>query len=737
VIHSAGLPVLSGGAVAAADPNPTDRSPNMMLKRSGILVVSFLVASVARAQLMPRLHYHFNDGGAPIFAMNVGTLLPAASPMTGYNLTGAGANGTSCLIGIGGTTNEVTTPLALTQGNNSWTIGFAIKNAVAGGINMVCSENVTTGFRIFTGGAAGAGNVRLTGTSLPTIDVIGGAGDAGWVHVAFVHDTAANLVRAYLNGVLVSSTAAPSINLVSGNALRIGRLGTTCLLAGTLIDDFRYYDAVVPTYGIAQWSKAALDPAAEFDRLMISEVSAAHPVGIEITNHAPGPGGPLIQGWSVKWMTATTTILSDPINIFLGAGEIFVVMGNPGVEPLPPGTQVLNLFPGGLPAPTGDFTVALLNEYGDILDEVQVDSPTIGTPPFAGGRFRGGVAPPTSGALPSLERVWGLDSDSGRDWTARSVRTFGRENTNDGTRGTDPLAIPVVRINEIDDNPDYVELFAPAGTAADVSNWFLLVSPSPGTAQTKLLLPAGTTVPSNGYLVLGGAATPPAEIPGTITYLVLPGLSFGSQAWSCALYDTFGRVVDLVRATSSTGDNVHNFPRAPSHHSDFFGAAGRDIGGDSAVGRSSSSGDTNTGANLFPIFTRTMGAANSSTTQGGTGGWGATIDVRVNATWSGTGFQAIINAPSQSGATWNFLVSTVHSNGLGILLGLGSDALVNFPMFYNVPPFSGTLGFNGSGRIDFPSGTLPLGAINADFVFLLQNASGAILTRTLVLEFDT
>jgi hypothetical protein len=417
-----------------------------------VFVTALLMPPAARAQQLPLVHYHFNDLGAQGQIQSVGTLTPSLSPLVGFNITGTGANGTSCLTGTGGTTSEIVTHLPLNQGNASWTIGFAIKNASAGAFNYAFSEG-SGGFRAFTGGGAGAGNLRLTGAGAPTIDIAGGAGDAGWVHVAFVHDSAANVIRAYLNGIQVSSTAATALNLASGNPLVIGRQGTTCLLPGTLIDDFRFYGAALSANDVMRCSNAALDPKPEFRKMMVSEVSWASPRGIEITNHDTSTL--ILTGWSVKWQAGTLVTLSTPLNVTIGPDESIMVISNAGVEPLPTGTTALNLFPGGLPQPTFGFTIALLDHVGNVVDEVQVTDPSSSSvPTCAGGKFRGTIEQSTLSGPRSVERLWGLDSDGGRDWTQQKTRTFGKENTNEGARGTEPGAPFTIRINEIDDSPD-------------------------------------------------------------------------------------------------------------------------------------------------------------------------------------------------------------------------------------------------------------------------------------------
>jgi hypothetical protein len=132
-----------------------------------------------------------------------------------------------------------------------------------------------------------------------------------------------------------------------------------------------------------------------------------------------------------------------------------------------------------------------------------------------------------------------------------------------------------------------------------------------------------------------------------------------------------------------------------------------------------------------------MGSANLLTTQAGPAGHGDSFDVRLNEMAAGQGFQVIMNAgPAASSQTYNFFVSIGHSLGQGPFFGLGADALANFPLFYNVPPFSGLLDATGSARFEFNPGTFVPG-IEADFIFLRQLPGGALAARTLVIAFDT
>jgi hypothetical protein len=703
-----------------------------------------LAAGLAPAQ-GPVLHYAFDEGGSPATTDNVGSFAPGASPILGgMTMTSNSANGTPCLVGVGGSTSEVTTPYTVNLGNASWTLGFFIDNSAnPDGFQYVMGENLNGGWRVFTNGGAGMGNIRMAGGGITTADIDGGAGDSGWVHVAWVHDTLVNRIYAYLDGVNVLTVLNANPSLTSGAAMHIGRNLGSSLLAGTRLEDFRFYERALSTSEVAAWSAGGTSSVADFSKVMISEVSPGTPDCVELTNHDSAVLA--LTGWRVKWRVGSTFTTSTPLNVSIAPGESIVVTHvTPSNDPIPPGTQVLNRFTGPTVTTDTAFSVGLLDAIGTVVDEVRVAGPSGLTQPGPlGGRFRGTASWaqifPAGGTFMSFERIWGLDSDAGADWTQQAVRSLGRENRSSGPRGVDPIAVSVVRINEIDDSPDLIELFNPGTIPAYVGEAFLIMHSNQGANAVLRSIPTGTFVPPNGFLVLGEAVTPPTEIPPGVGYLNIGTMPFTSNPLSCALYDRFGRLLDVVRTTSASGQVVHNHPRAPSHWGDFGGAAGRnDNGGDDAIGRDQNGSDTNTGADFRPIYARTMGSVNTAASFAGAGGFGDRFDVRLNETAAGQGLQAIINAgPALTISKYNFLVSSTHSNGLGPFFGLGADAFTNLPVFYDVPPFSGFLDYAGSGRIDFDPGSLPPG-VNADFIFVLQDpGTSALLLRTLVLEFDT
>jgi hypothetical protein len=473
------------------------------------------------------------------------------------------------------------------------------------------------------------------------------------------------------------------------------------------------------------------------EKLMITEVSWGEPDGVEITNFAPATLS--LAGMRIVWNDGTA-VTSQPLSGTLAPGRsVIVTEANPqSIPEAPMGTVILALLP--VLNTTGQaFSVALRNSGGQILDEVRVSNMGgSNSLPGLGGTWRG-VA--RRGLVPGsvcVERIWGLDSDSGLDWTEESVRSFGLENRSSGPRGTDTVLFPSVRISEIDDSPDYVEIYNPASTV-NLQNWFFLYSAGQGLPLVRVNpFPGTQSLAPGAYLVIGNNATRPVETPTSVTYVNLAAVGGGSFAftgdeYTCALYDGLGHLIDVVRAGGGNDTVVHNHPRAPSHWSDFTGAAIRLSGiGGGSLGRRTSA---KTGSAWMPLFVRSMGLSNTEWV--GTSGLGGSLDVRMNETAAGDGMTIIINGGTASdGSHYSFLFSAGHREGWGPVFGLGPDAIQNWLFVLALPPFSGTLDDRGSARVDLPPGSMPPG-FQADCLFILQDGAGLLRDRTAILEFDT
>jgi hypothetical protein len=697
----------------------------------------------------PLLRYPFDEGGAPASTRNFGSLATGSSPLAGHTLGGRALNGSFALTGVPGAANQVTTPFLVNLGNSSFTLGFCLNTQANNGVfQYIGGDGAGSGWRIFINGSAGVGNIRMTGFGT-TLDIAGGAGATGWAHVVWAYDAGAGQVRGYLNGVATSSGAAGPLALNSGLTYLIGRhsAAATSLQAGSLVDDFRLYDRALSVAEIGRWAEHC---RVEFRKVMLTEVSWGDPDGVEITNFTSAAVN--LNNWRVRWQDSAGTILtSSPINVVIGANEAIVV-GETGVFPgILPGVQVLPRLP-SIGATSEPITVGLFDTADTVVDEVRVSDTGGAHPGFTfGGSFRGlavrGVVSGTSFEV-GVERIWGLDSNSGGDWTDQPNRSLGLENRSSGPRGTDPISIASVRITETDDSPDFIELRNNGAGSVNLQDWFLHCSAFNNSSHDVIRpFATSTSMPAGTFLVLGDGAAMPAELPGGVPYInVAPSnIPWVGSEYDCALYDRFGRLVDLMRTTGPTSEMLHNEPRAPSHWADFLGGAGRaDFSGspaDDAVARISVTTDSDRGSDWAPCFGRTMGSSNTNLvlSEAGHGLSGAFQDLDVRVTeglFTGDGNSVIINAgPTRAGATYSFFISLANLQGTGPMLGLGPDAILNYLTFSVIPPFTGTLDAQGSARYDFPIGTVPSG-IHGECIFVLLQ-SGQLAARTLVVPFDT
>ncbi len=505
------------------------------------------------------------------------------------------------------------------------------------------------------------------------------------------------------------------------------------------------YDGACNSIGRYRTFEVRIPPAT--GRVLISEVYAGTPVSVELTNY--GTGSMATTGWRVVYSDATIAYSSTALDTSIPAGHRIIVKEPGGtISEAPPGTILLNNFP-SIASTTGDITVALVSGTGQIIDEVRIaGSDGIYNDPGLGGKFRGYVRNVQTGTFVSVtaaERIEGLDSNSGSDWTANNGRSLGLENRNSGQRGIDTIPAYAVKINEIDDSPDYIEMVNRGQTSVNLNGWYLLASAVQGGAHAHIRpnwdsgLNTGI-IGSQTYVVLGDTSTAPAEKPSGVRYIDVttegyPGLPFTTSEYDCALYDHYGRLVDIVRSTGHDDAVAHNHPRAPSGTTDFIGAGQRGTAGDQAFGRRIAI-DNDLGTDWKPMSTRTMGSPNPVTfvSQSPL----SPLDVRFHDTAQGGGLTMILNAEAtNAGALWTFTFSYGHLSGTGPLLGLGSEALSIYQTLSTTPPFFGTLDSRGHARLDVDPGSIPLG-VDLDAIFFLQDPTSLAYTAiSYILEFDT
>ncbi len=135
--------------------------------------------------------------------------------------------------------------------SESWTISLCISNAgSSSSIGYFFGDVSASSFRCLTNGAAGAGNLLLRG---PFADVfVLNAVKATPNVTTFVYDAAASQLRAYLNGVLVTTVAQGPFSLSGSGPFKVcGYSNSPGAPAGTVIDEFRMYNRALSATEIA------------------------------------------------------------------------------------------------------------------------------------------------------------------------------------------------------------------------------------------------------------------------------------------------------------------------------------------------------------------------------------------------------------------------------------------------------------------------------------------------------
>ncbi|MCW3103862.1 MAG: hypothetical protein JWO09_2302 [Bacteroidetes bacterium] len=225
------------------------------MKRTLTLFLFLLALSHSYAQSVPELlYYKFDGSGTTVPNL---ALTPPAGTATATIIGGQaqGGNGqcSGALIGNGlsSTSNYVNTNWATNLDGTSWTLSFWTNNVPSTTSTQYILGDVNAGgFRVFTGGVAGAGNWILRG-GFTDVLATGGA-STGPSLTTFVYDMPANEIRAYVNGVLVSTVAQTTVSINGPGPFKVGAYsGSASLPAASLMDEFRLYNRALTVPEIA------------------------------------------------------------------------------------------------------------------------------------------------------------------------------------------------------------------------------------------------------------------------------------------------------------------------------------------------------------------------------------------------------------------------------------------------------------------------------------------------------
>jgi len=265
------------------------------------------------------LYYKFNDGTT--------TTPNYASPGQGsanadlINMTmGPIGQFDNALIGNGGTGSNTYTGTGwnMNLGTSDWTLSLWINNFPAvTGTSYLFGNDITTSFRCFTNGAAGAGNITLRGNGLTNVNVTGVLPGPSVVH--FVYDSSVPAIRTYVNGVFQSSVPQSALNLNAAVPFKVGSYGTASSIpAGAFIDEFRFYSRALNADEIAgTWNQTLPTgggPAQDPNRVCDYGLIPQYPGGA-LGGHASAVLGDTlyIAGGSVLTGTATNPSASTTV----------------------------------------------------------------------------------------------------------------------------------------------------------------------------------------------------------------------------------------------------------------------------------------------------------------------------------------------------------------------------------------------------------------------------------------
>ncbi len=253
------------------------------------------------ADTVPELiHYRFDGQGTsvPNLASSPPSGTATATIMGGLTQTGTdlnlSGNGFS-LVGSGAssTTDYLHTGWATDLGSGSWTISFASSNITSSTTLFYVFGDINTGsFRCFTNGVAGPNNWILRGNGMTDVSVPGGATVATH-RTTFVYDMPAAEIRAYLDGVLVSTVPQGPLNFVGPGPFKVMGYSTNVgSPAGGLLDDFRVYNRALTALEVMDLDTAlgelTITPAAvPFGDQLIETTSA--PVSVTLANIGGAP----------------------------------------------------------------------------------------------------------------------------------------------------------------------------------------------------------------------------------------------------------------------------------------------------------------------------------------------------------------------------------------------------------------------------------------------------------------
>jgi len=227
-------------------------------------IYSLLLLTVClflKAQTPELLYYKFEGTAANI--PNLATSPPAGTQTAQIigNFT-LGSNTTCLGNGLIGSSSSTTANYLDTKWNialsGSWTIHLKFSNYVndTTTVYYLLGDSTSSGgssFRMFTNGAPGANNIRLTGNGMTNVLITNVFPANNPVDLIIVYDNVAQNVKAYVNGVLNSTTAQANPLVFNGTLFKVGAYGGsgTGMKTGMIMDEFGLFNRAIADAEIA------------------------------------------------------------------------------------------------------------------------------------------------------------------------------------------------------------------------------------------------------------------------------------------------------------------------------------------------------------------------------------------------------------------------------------------------------------------------------------------------------
>lgn len=222
-----------------------------------VLLCALISTGNLFAQLTPEvLYYKFDGTGTSVPNLASAPPVGTATATINGGLSQGGSSicrGTMIGSGISSTTDYVNTGWAPNLGAGSWTISFRSENITPSStLFYIFGDANTSLFRCFTNGVAGANNWILRGAGLADVYINGGATVAPHMNT-FVYDAGSNNVKAYLDGVLVSTVAQTAPNLTGTGPFKVvGYSSNVGMPLNGHLDEFRVYSHALSAADVAQ-----------------------------------------------------------------------------------------------------------------------------------------------------------------------------------------------------------------------------------------------------------------------------------------------------------------------------------------------------------------------------------------------------------------------------------------------------------------------------------------------------